>query len=121
VGREDEDVNSNRPEQVDLTECLEDHEDNISLVYLTDIETILQDIHRWIGGRAKLNLSKMPDTDVLKRIILKLQKRVQVGSVTLLVKVKTQRGDPLNEEADIRSEVGHRKEQKECMWNRPTV
>ena len=58
--------------------------------------------------------------DVLKKIIIKLQKRVQEGAATLLVKVKAHRGDPLNEETDIRSEMGHRKEQKEVGWNNPT-
>jgi len=58
--------------------------------------------------------------DVLKKIIIKLQKRVQAGAATLLVKVKTHRGDPLNEEADIRSELGLRKEQEKVRWNNPT-
>jgi hypothetical protein len=58
--------------------------------------------------------------DVLKKIIIKLQKKVQVGTVTLLIKVKDHRGDPLNEEADIRTEMGHHKEQKEVGWNNPT-
>jgi ribonuclease HI len=111
VGREDEGVSSSRPELVALAECLEDHGDDVSLLYLTDSESILQDIHRWIGCGSKLNLSKSP-VHVLKKIIIKLQKRVQAGAATLLVKVKTHRGDPLNEEADIRAEMGHRKEQK---------
>ena len=54
-------------------------EDDINLLYLTDSEVILQSIHRWIGCGSKLNLSKSPDTDVLKKIILKLQKRVHAG------------------------------------------
>jgi hypothetical protein len=91
VGREDEGVSSTRPEMVALTECLEDHGDDISLLHLTDSETILQAIHRWIGCGAKLNLSKSPDADVLKRIITKLQKRVLAGAATLLVKVKAHR------------------------------
>ena len=36
VGREDEGVSSNRPELVVLTECLDIHEDDINLLYLTD-------------------------------------------------------------------------------------
>ena len=48
VGREDEGVSSSRPELVALAECLDDHEDDINLLYLTDNETILQAIHRWI-------------------------------------------------------------------------
>jgi ribonuclease HI len=120
VGREDEGVSSTRPEMVALAECLEDHDDDINLLYLTDSEAILQAIHRWIGCGAKINLSKSPDADVLKRIIIKLQKRVLAGAVTLLVKVKAHRGDPLNEEADIRAEMGRRKEIKEVGWNDPT-
>jgi shikimate kinase len=91
---------------VALAECLEDHDDDINLLYLTDIETILQAIHRWIGCGAKLNLSKASDVDVLKRIIIKLQKRVLTGTVTLLIKVKAYRGDPRNEETDIKSKNG---------------
>jgi hypothetical protein len=68
---------------VTLAECLEDHGDNINLLYLTDSEAILQAIHRWIAYGAKLNLSKAPDADVLKKIIIKLQKRVLTGVVTL--------------------------------------
>ena len=93
--------------RVALAECLDDHEDDVSLLYLTDNEAILQAIHRWIGYGAKLNLSKSPDADVLKKNILKLQKRVQAGAATLLVTVKAHRGDPLNEEADIRAEMRH--------------
>jgi ribonuclease HI len=55
--------------------------------------------------------------DVLKRGIVKLQKRVLAGVATLLVKVKGHRGDPLNEEVDIRTEMGLRKEHKEVGWN----
>ena len=45
VGREDEGVSSNRPELVTLTECLDSHEDDINLLYLTYCEATLQVIH----------------------------------------------------------------------------
>ena len=80
----------------------------------------LQTIHKWIGYGAKLNLSKSSDVDVLKAIILKLQKRVKVGATTLLIKVKVHRGNPLNEEADIRAELGRLKEYRETIWNDST-
>ena len=48
---------------------------------------------------------------------VQLQKRVETGTTTLLIKVKTHRGDPLNEETDIREELGRLKEYKETMWN----
>ncbi len=52
VGREDEGVSSSRPELVALVECLEDHEDDVNLLYLTDSETILQAIRstKQFGG-----------------------------------------------------------------------
>ena len=97
VGREEEGLNSNRSELVDLKfQCLELHDDQIDLLYLTDSETSLQAIHKWIVGGVKLNLSKSPDTDV---------------------KVKTHRGNPLNEEVDIRVELDRLKEYKEMIWN----
>ena len=49
----------------------------------------IQVILKWVGGGTKLNLSKTPnaDRDILKAIVLKLQKRVEAGAGTLLVKV----------------------------------
>ena len=96
---------------------MEAHDDHIDLLYLTDRETSLQAIHKWIKVGAKLNLSKSPDADVLKAIVLKLQRRVEVGATTLMIKVKVHRGDPMNEEADIRTELVRLKEYKETIWN----
>ena len=42
--------------------------------------------------RAKLNLAKTADADVLKAIIVKLQQRVKAKAATLLLKVKAHRG-----------------------------
>ena len=57
VGREEEDLSSNRTELVALWECPESHPDNENLLYLTDIESTLQAINKWMGGGAKLSLS----------------------------------------------------------------
>ena len=89
-------MSSNRPELVALRECLEGHLDHENLLYLTDSEATLQAINKWIGGGAKLSLARSPDGDVLRAIIVKLQKRVLAGAATLLIKVKDHRGDPLN-------------------------
>ena len=78
-------------------------------MYLTDREdTTLQVINKWIGGGVKLNLAKTVDTDILRSIVIKLQQRVQAKAATLLIKVKAHRCCPLNEEADIRAEMGRR-------------
>ena len=120
VGREEEVLISNRPELMVLNECLEAHKNHVDLLYLTDSETSLQTIHKWIDCETKLNLSKTPEADVLKDIILKLKKRVEEGATTLLIKVKDHRGDPLNEETDIRAGLGLLKEHKETIWNDST-
>ena len=85
-------MSSNRPELVALRECLEEHPDNENLLYLTDSETTLQGINKWIGGGAKLSLVKTADSDILRVIIVKLQQGVKVKAATLLVKVKAHRG-----------------------------
>jgi hypothetical protein len=41
-------------------------------------------------------------------------------AATLLVKVTAHRGDPLNEEADIRAEIGRLKDPGEITSNDPT-
>lgn len=51
-------------------------------------------MHKWMGLGAKLSLARTTDADVLKEIVLKLHKRVTAGAATLLVKVKSHRGDP---------------------------
>ena len=68
---------------------------------MTDSEAFLQAIHKWVGCGAKLNLFKPPLANVLKEIVIKLQKRVLAGAATLLIKVKAHRGDPFNEAASI--------------------
>ena len=109
-------LSSNRPELVVLKEYL-DHDDHI--VVLNGQRSIPQAIRKWVGVGAKLNLHKSPDADVLKEIVLKFQKRVVAGVATLLLKFKTHRGDPLHEEADIRTEMGHLKDQNDITWDDP--
>jgi hypothetical protein len=45
---------------------------------------------------------------------------VKAKAATLLIKVKAHRGCPLNEEADIRAEMGRLKQEKEKTWSSPT-
>jgi ribonuclease HI len=113
-------MSSNRPELVTLRECLETHPDNENLLYLTDRESTLQTINKWIGGGSKLSLVKTVDADILRVIIVKLQQRVKAKATTLLIKVKAHHGCPLNEEADIRAEMGRMKQEQEKTWSTPT-
>ena len=81
-------MSSNHPELVVLWGCLETHPDHENLLYLTDSEATLQAINKWIGGGANLSLAKTADADILKSIVIKLQKRVQAKAGILLLKVK---------------------------------
>ena len=45
---------------------------------------------------------------------------MQAKASTLLIKVKAHRGCPLNEEADIRDEMGRMKKEREKYWSAPT-
>ncbi len=110
-------MSSNHPELVDLRECLETHPDNENLLYLTDREATLQAINKGIGGGSKLSLVKTADADILRAIVVKLQQRVKTTAATLLIKVKSHRGCPLNEKADIRAEMGRMKQEQEKTWS----
>jgi hypothetical protein len=55
-----------------------------------------------------------------RAIVIKLQKRVKAKAATLLIEVKAHRGCPLNEETDIRAEMGRMKEEQEKTWSEQT-
>jgi hypothetical protein len=73
-----EGLSSNSPDLVSLRECLETHEDDSNLLYLTDSEASLSEASLRCGS--KINLPKTPGTDVLKEMVIKLQKRYSKGS-----------------------------------------
>ncbi len=84
------------------------------------IDGVFRPSSHLIGSGTMPNLSKSSDADVLKVIILKLLDRVEAGATTLLIKVKVHRGDPLNEEAGIRTEqVASRNTRKRYGMTRP--
>jgi hypothetical protein len=72
---------------------------------------------RIIGGGAKLSLAKTADADILRAIVIQLQKRVKAKAATLLIKVKAHHGRPLNEAADIKAKVGRMKKEQEKTWS----
>jgi len=62
-------------------------------------------VSRWVGQGGKASLDNTADTDILEYILTRLTARISAKSRTFLVKVKTHRGEPLNEGADDRSEA----------------
>ena len=80
------------------------------LLYLCDNEAVLRDVARWIGEGHKASMSTNKDADILTDIIQRLHLRVAAGAATFLLKVKSHRGEVLNEMADVAAENGRGKD-----------
>ena len=103
VGRE-EGVNSLGPELAEVTRTLQAIPAGTDLLYLCDSETTLDKVSRWIGRGPRTTLAGDANADIMKTIIECLRERVIQGARTFMVKVKTHRGEPLNELADTIAE-----------------
>jgi len=101
VGREKEASSSNQPEFAAFLLALRDTLIEEPLLYLCDNRSLLKAVNRWIGEGGKATLVGAPDVDILAAAIEILRERIAAGTVTFLVKVKTHRGEPANEGADI--------------------
>jgi hypothetical protein len=97
-----------------------DHED---LLTATDEEVLCRLVGRWVGQGGKASLTNTVDADILEFILGKLAARIAAKARTFLVKVKTHRGEPLNEGADDLAEEGHllAKEGEGYRWKQRTT
>ena len=57
-------------------------------------------VFKGVGQGGKATLATAPDADILREIICMLTQRVRAGRATFLIKVKSHRGEPINERAD---------------------
>jgi ribonuclease HI len=128
VGRGNEGASSNRAEHAALLLCLRKTHRTQDLLYLTDSESLLKTISKWIGEGTRANLATTPDGDIVREIIQILQERVTAGANTFLIKIKAHRGEPLNEAADSRAEQGRTAHNAEdtneytpqLLWDHPS-
>ena len=76
-----------------------------------------------MGQGGKTSLANTADDDILEYILVKLSARITAKTRTFLVKVKTHRGEPLNEGADDLAEVGRllAKEGEGYRWKQRTT
>ena len=97
-----------------------DHQD---LITTTDSEVFCRLVDRWVGQGGKVSLVNTVDADILEYILAKLAARIATKDRTFLVKVKTHRGEPLNEESDDLTEVGHtlEREGENYRWRHRTT
>ena len=66
---------------------------------LCDNKAVLCVIKKWVGPGGKATLATAPDADILREIVCLLTQRVRAGRATFLIKVKSHRGEPINERA----------------------
>ena len=103
--REDEGTRSNRPELGGLLLALEATSKTDDLLVACDNEAVLKVIRKWVGQGGKATLATAPDADILRDVLGQLHNRIQAGAATFLVKVKSHRGEPINERADTLQHV----------------
>ena len=65
----------------------------------------------------RTSLATAPDADILQKIMLLLTQRVRAGRTTFLVKVKSHRGEPINERADTLAEEGRGMSDDDKWWD----
>ena len=73
------------------------HED---VLILCDNESVLKVIRKWVGQGGRATMAVAPDADILKEILELLRARINAGRATFFFKVKSHRGEALNERAD---------------------
>ena len=116
VGREQEGTSSNRPELATLEADLRQVDETKDILYLCDNESVLTEVNGWIGEGGKATLATAPNADIMREVLCSLRMRITAGSATFLVKVKSHRGEPINEQADAMADEGRQEEDDASTW-----
>jgi hypothetical protein len=90
---------------------------SIDALLLCDNELVLCVIRKWVGQGGKSTLATAPDADILREIICLLTQRVRAGRATFLIKVKSHRGEPINERAYTLAEEGRTISDDDKRWD----
>ena len=115
VGREKEGTSSNRPELA-LEAALRQVDETEDILYLCDNESVLTEVNGWIGEGGKVTLATAPNADIMREVLCTLRMRIAAGSATFLIKVKSHRGEPINEQADDMVDEGRQEEDDVSTW-----
>jgi hypothetical protein len=78
---------------------------------------VLCAIKKWVGQGKKATLATAPDAHILREIVCLLTQRVRAGRATFLIKVKSHRGEPINERADTLAEEGREISDDDKRWD----
>jgi len=103
LGRGEEGNSSNRVELGATCLALEDAksiQDRKPRILLSDSACFHSSSQKWIGEGKSPSMHGNPDADMMRDIIQLLRERIEQGLLTIFIKIKAHRGDPLNELAD---------------------
>ena len=117
VGREEEGASSLRPELAAIERVLQTVDVADDLLILSDCQTELTEIQKWIGEGLRPCMAMTKDADILRSVVERLRQRITAGAATWLVKIKAHRGEPLNEEADDEAGKGCLLLAEEKQWD----
>ena len=106
MGREEEGASSNRPELGGVVLALQSAALSEDSLLLCDNEAVLRVIKKWVGQGGKTTFDTAKDADILREIICLLTQRVRAGRATFLIKVKSYRGELINERSETLAEEG---------------
>ncbi len=84
-----------------------------NLVVMVDNQSILREISRWVGEGGRTFLA---NPDILRMVIGRLCMRIAQGTAPFLCKVKSHRGEPLNEAADDLADLGRTIDPEHAVW-----
>ena len=115
---------SNRAELGASCLALEDakrHQYKKPVILLSDSVCFLSSSQKWTGEGKSPSMHGNPDADIMRDIIQLLRERIEQGLLTIFIKIKAHRGDPLNEQADTWADEGRQSENiRWCLpSNRP--
>jgi hypothetical protein len=87
------------------------------VLLLCDNAAVLCAIKKWVGQGGKATLATAPDADILQETVCLLTQRVRAGRATFLIKVKSHRGEPINQRADTLAEEGREISDDNKRWD----
>jgi len=77
---------------------------------LEDSACFLSSSQKWIWEEKSPSMHGNPDADIMRDIVQLLRERIEQDLLTIFIKIKTHRGDPLNELADRWADEGRQSE-----------
>jgi len=124
MGTGEEGNSSNRAELAAACLALEDakrKQDRKPIILLSDSACFLSSSQKWVGEGKSPSMHGNPDADIMRDIVQLLRERIEQGLLTIFIKIKAHKGDPLNELADRWADEGRQSENIRCFLptNRP--